>query len=285
MPARLAPARIVRCIGDSPSTGGLARLRARAGAATSSTLQHGIHGLRFSLHRTRVFLAGRLNPSTFLGLHLTIGLIVVAAAIWFFSALVDSVLDNATLVRWDIATDAWIHARVTPGGTGVFHVITRLGSPGAMTVLAIIGAVVLIARGRPTMFVTWVAAFAGGGILDRVLKMLVHRSRPLYATEHLRNVTFSFPSGHAMGSMIGILMLLHALWIFRIVRGPARAIVAVAGAVFVALVGISRVYLGVHYPSDVFGGWAVGAAWMGLCVSIAGIVLHRRGISVTSRAQ
>jgi len=241
--------------------------------------------LRFSLHRTRAFLADRLNPSTFLGLHLTIGLIAVAAALWLFSALVDSVLDNATLVRWDIATDAWIHARVTPRGMAVFDVVTRLGSPDAMAVLAIVGALVLLARGRPTMFVTWVAAFAGGGTLERVLKLLVHRSRPLYAASQLRDPTFSFPSGHAMGSMIGILMLLHALWIFRVVRGPARAIVAIAGAVFVALVGVSRVYLGVHYPSDVFGGWAVGAAWMGLCVSIAGIVLHRRGISVTSRAR
>lgn len=240
--------------------------------------------MRFSLHRTRAFLTERLNPSTFLGLHLTVGLIVVAAAIWLFSALVDSVLDNATLVRWDIATDAWIHVHVTPRGTDVFALVTRLGSPGAMAMLAIIGGVILVARGRPTMFVTWIAAFAGGGILERVLKMLVHRSRPLYAAEHLRNPTFSFPSGHAMGSMIGILMLLHALWIFRIVRGPARVLVAIAGAVFVALVGLSRVYLGVHYPSDVLGGWAVGAAWMGLCVSIAGIVLHRRGISVTSRA-
>lgn len=240
--------------------------------------------MRFSLHRLRAFLEARVNPSTFLGLHLTVGLIAVAGAIWLFSALLDAVLDNATLVRWDIATDAWIHARVTDTGTTIFSFVTRFGSPNAMAMLGIAGVVVLLLRGRRTMLITWVAAFAGGLIIERVLKALVHRSRPLYAAHHMHDPSFSFPSGHAMGSMIGILMLLHALWIFRVVRGPARTIAAIVGAAFVALVGFSRVYLGVHYPSDVLGGWAIGAAWMAICVSIAGVVLHRRGILVTSRA-
>lgn len=235
--------------------------------------------------RARAFLAARLNPSTFLGLHLTVGLLASAAAIWIFSALLDAVLDNATLVRWDIAADAWIHVHVTPAGTSFFGVMSRLGSPAAMTALAIVGAAILLVRGRPTMLVTWIAAFAGGGILERLLKTLVHRTRPIFAAEHLHDPTFSFPSGHSMGSMIGITMLLHALWIFRIVRGRMRIVVAILGVAFVALVGISRVYLGVHYPSDVLGGWAAGAAWMAACVTIAGVVLHRRGISVTSRAR
>src|SRR4051794_2308082 len=112
-----------------------------------------LHAFRISrrltsaLSRTGDFLAARLSQSTFLGLHLTLGLIGMAAAIWLFSALLDAVLDNATLVRWDIATDRWVHAHVTPTGTAMFSDISKIGSPGAMTVLAIVGCLTLLLRG------------------------------------------------------------------------------------------------------------------------------------------
>src|SRR5436190_24358745 len=80
----------------------------------------------------RAFAAARFDRNRHLGLHLTVGLFTGIAAVWAFSKLLDAVLDNATLVRWDIATDASIHARVTAGGVAFFETVSRLGSPTSM---------------------------------------------------------------------------------------------------------------------------------------------------------
>jgi membrane-associated phospholipid phosphatase len=231
--------------------------------------------------RVRRFLEQRLDPSTFLGLHLTLGLIVAAGAVWLFASLLDGVLDNALLVRFDQFADRMIHSQTTPAGLTIFTFITRLGSPVAMAIVAVIGVVYLLLRGWPTLLVTWIAAFVGGGLLERVLKGVVHRSRPPYGTQFLNGTSFSFPSGHAMGSIIGCGMVLYVLFVSRQITGRMKTLFASVAAVFVILVGASRIYLGVHYPSDVLGGWAAGAAWLAACISVAGVALHRRGFSLS----
>jgi undecaprenyl-diphosphatase len=236
-----------------------------------------------SLARAREFLARRLDTSTFLGLHLTLSLGVAAAGVWLFASLVDAVLDNALLVRFDKFADRMIHAQATSAGLAFFNFMSRIGSPVAMTVLAIVGALYLLMRGWPTLLVTWIGAFAGGGLIERLLKAVVHRSRPPYGTAFLNNTSFSFPSGHAMGSIIGCVMVLYVLVVTSRPSGGVRTLLYCAAAVFVILVGASRVYLGVHYPSDVVGGWTAGAAWAAVCIGVAGVVLHRRGFSLSSR--
>jgi len=230
----------------------------------------------------RKFLERRLDTSTFLGLHLTLGLVVVAGALWLFASLLDAVLDNAFLVRFDKFADRMIHAQTTPAGLAFFNFMSRVGSPVAMTILAIVGGIYLLARRWPTLFVTWVAAFAGGGLLERLLKAVVHRTRPPYGTQYLTGNSFSFPSGHAMASIIGCGMLVYLLFVSRQLGRGGHAVAIGAAAIFVMLVGASRIYLGVHYPSDVLGGWAAGAAWLAICISVAGIVLHHRGFTLSS---
>ncbi|HVX39461.1 MAG TPA: phosphatase PAP2 family protein [Gemmatimonadaceae bacterium] len=228
--------------------------------------------------RLRSFISARVDSRSYLGLHLTLGLVVGVLAIWAFSALLDAVLDNATLVRFDVASVNWIHAHATPGGTAFFLTVTNAGSPRAMTILAIGGGIALVMMRRWVSLTTWTAAFVGSVIIERVIKLAVHRSRPPYGARYLINHSYSFPSGHAMGSFVGIGMLLYVLARFWHPPHIWRAIAMVCGVAFVALVGFSRIYLGVHYPSDVLGGWAVSAAWMAVCVSGRGIVLHRRGV-------
>lgn len=229
--------------------------------------------------RLRAFVAARLDSRSYLGLHLTVGLIVAVLAIWAFSALLDAVLDNATLVRFDVWAVNWIHARATSRGLDVFSAISNAGSPRAMTILAIGGAIALIMMRRRVALTTWIAAFVGSTVIENVIKLAVHRSRPPYGAKYLINHSYSFPSGHAMASFIGVGMLLYTLGLFWHPRRPWRTIVTVLGICFVLLVGFSRLYLGVHYPSDVLGGFTASAAWMAVCVSGMGIVLHRRGIA------
>ena len=202
-----------------------------------------------------------------------VGLGVFLGASWLFAGLLDAVLDNAALVRWDEAIAAAVHARITPTGLRVMGLITHLGAATIMVPLAIAGVTVLW-KGRRTLAIGWMAATAGGVALDTVLKLAVHRTRPVYGAEFLHGHSYSFPSGHAMGAMIGYGMLSYALT-RTVVTGPARRALShgVAAAAVLA-VGVSRVYLGVHYPSDVLGGYAAGLAWLAVCVT---------GIEVTQR--
>jgi undecaprenyl-diphosphatase len=227
--------------------------------------------------RIRGFLAARLESKTYLGLHLTISLIVACGGIWLLSALIDAVLDNATLVRLDLATDAWIHARVSAAGLHFFVIMTDIGSPAAMTVLAIVGGLVLLLRRRPRTLVAWTAAFAGGFAIENILKRAVHRTRPPYGAAYLSGHSFSFPSGHATGSLIGYTMLAYVLIIHWRTSRPLRTAIVAVAALIVLLVGISRIYLGVHYPSDVLGGWVTAAVWVAVCLSAVGVALHRSG--------
>lgn len=229
-----------------------------------------------ALPRLRTILKDRLNPKSYLGLHLTIGLAVAALGIWLFSTLLDAVLDNDALVRWDMAADAAIHARMTPPDLRIVDAVTQLGSPVAMAILGVAGAVLLWRAGRRTLLIGWSAAFVGGAIIGQVLKLAVHRTRPVYGAAYLHGQSFSFPSGHAMGSIIGYGMLLYVLRQVWPQGGTRRRAADMLAALFIFVIGLSRILLGVHYPSDVLGGWAAGAAWMAVCITGVGIAHHRQ---------
>ncbi|MDQ6635598.1 MAG: phosphatase PAP2 family protein [Gemmatimonadota bacterium] len=217
----------------------------------------------------------RLDPHFYLGLHLTVGLVAAVLGIWLFGAVLDAVLANERLVRWDIATDAAIHSRMTMRDLRAADVMTQLGAPVTMALLGLGGAVFLWHARRTIALVGWLAAFGGGLLIDMTLKAAVHRPRPTYGAAYLHGHTYSFPSGHSMGSIIGygmLLYLVHHAWAGRTtVRGAAY----VATVAIILLIGLSRILLGVHYPSDVLGGWAAGLAWMAVCMTGVSIAQQR----------
>lgn len=168
----------------------------------------------------------------------------------------------------------WMHRHATPVGMAVCVAISHLGSPLAMTLLAFAGAFALAALDEWIVLSGWVAAFSGAAFLDRWLKLAIHRPRPAYAAALLHHPTWSFPSGHAMGSLVGYGMLAYVL-VLR-VGGPRRTktLIVLGAALLIAAIGVSRLYLGVHYLSDVLGGYAAGMLWLSLC--IVGVEMARR---------
>ena len=235
------------------------------------------------LERLQRFLRNRLNPETYVGLHLTVSLVVAGLAIWLSGALLEAVLDNATVVRLDIAAATWIHSRARPTGLFVSEIISEIGSPTTMGVIAVIGGAILPMRRRATMLVTWVAVFAGGGSLEKLLKIVVHRTRPAFTPTPPVEQSLSFPSGHTMMCAIGMGMMVYALTVPRHMPRPWRGILIGLAVSLVFAVGISRVYLGAHYPSDVLGGFAFGTAWVSVCVAVSGVAHHRRGRSLARK--
>ena len=126
------------------------------------------------------------------------------------------------------------------------------------------------------MLIGWLAAFIGGNLIDLMLKNGVGRSRPTFGAAYLHGHSYSFPSGHAMGSMIGYSMLVYVLSLYWRPPRPWPRVVSITAGLIVLAIGVSRIYLGVHYPSDVIGGFAGGAGWAAVCVSGIGIALHHR---------
>ena len=120
-----------------------------------------------------------------------------------------------------------------------------------------------------------IAAVVGGTLLSTALKMGFERPRPDLVPHGTRIYTASFPSGHAMLSAVTYLTL-GALLARVQKRRRVKALLLGLAILITLLVGMSRVYLGVHWPSDVLAGWCVGAAWAALCWFVA-LQLQRRG--------
>lgn len=153
--------------------------------------------------------------------------------------------------------------------------ITGLGGYAILTLLTIAAVAYLLMTGRRAAALLVLAAIVGGTLLSTGLKMGFERPRPDLVPHATRIYTASFPSGHAMLSAITYLTLGALLTRVEKSRRIKAFIMGLAIAMTL-LVGISRVYLGVHWPSDVLAGWSVGAAWAALCWFVA-LQLQRRG--------
>lgn len=229
--------------------------------------------------RAWAFVVARFTPGEFLGLHLTLGLLVSLGALWLFGGVTEDVVHHDPLTRVDVALAGWLRAHATPLGDRIAVAVSLLGSPVAMAALAVVVALLLAWRHRWIVLAGWVAAFGGGGVLDWALKEVIRRPRPGGAAAFYHGASFSFPSGHAMGSLIGYGML--AYLIAGSIRGHPRARVAViaAAALLVLAIGCSRLYLGVHYFSDVVAGYAAGLVWLTACTSGVEVALAQRELA------
>jgi undecaprenyl-diphosphatase len=222
----------------------------------------------------RRFWGARVDRHSAVGRRLTVSVVVLGLAVWAFSGLLEEVLDNAWLVQADRQVYMWSHEHVSTAGLAIFNVITALGSIGAWIVVAAVA--LWLWHGRHTLLLSaWVGTNVGGGVLQWILKTFIHRARPEYAAVYLHGHSYSFPSGHAMQSTITYVMLVFILSrASRHWHEHRRALLMCASAL-VLLIGFSRLYLGVHYVSDVVGGFVAGTAWLALTLIVLGIADDR----------
>jgi undecaprenyl-diphosphatase len=209
-------------------------------------------------------------------------LVISVAALWVFGGVTEDVIHHDPLVQFDVTLIDWFHRHTTSFGFRTFAAISWLGSPGLMTSVAILVAFLLAVRHRWLLLSGWTAALAGAGVLDVALKNTIQRPRPMDAATVLYGHSYSFPSGHALGSLIGYGMLAYLLAVFWAKRRQTQVAIFAAAGVLVAAIGFSRLYLGVHYFSDVIGGYAAGVLWLSTCITALEIarrqpaIRHRR---------
>lgn len=186
-----------------------------------------------------------------------IGLLFVGMLVplWVFAELADEVHEMERFVFDD---PILLHANglAGPGLDGFFVVVSKLGYEGVIAVdLVLVLTLLALKHWREAIFAA--TAFLGSSLLNVGAKQFFQRDRPTLWESISPEDTFSFPSGHAMGSMTLVMTAILLAWPSRW-RWP----VLLLASAFALLVGYSRVYLGVHFPSDILAGWMAGTAWV-----------------------
>jgi undecaprenyl-diphosphatase len=152
--------------------------------------------------------------------------------------------------------------------------VTALGGTGVPALILLIVVGYLALEGRYDAIALIVVATAGGGVLSELLKWWFARKRP-EIVPHLVNVgSASFPSGHSLLAVVTYLTLGAVLARF-VPRRRSRTYCIVVSLLLALLIGLSRVYLGVHYPTDVLAGWSAGLAWALPCWLVARYLQYR----------
>jgi undecaprenyl-diphosphatase len=194
---------------------------------------------------------------------LAVGWMLLAAAA--FGHIAEDYLTNDPLARWDVEFARWLAGGRTTAATDVFRAVTFFGSAACVFGLAAVVSLALYRRRRRLEAVLVALVVVGAEVLNVILKLTFHRPRPEFALVHLD--TYSFPSGHAMMSTALYGTLAYLAW--GRVRTPRRqALLILGAAVFVGSICFSRLYLGVHYLSDVLAGVAGGVFWLAASVAL-----------------
>jgi undecaprenyl-diphosphatase len=224
--------------------------------------------------RLRRFLAARFSPEGEFGLHLTVGAALMLLAAWLFSHVAAEVQSGAGITRLDVQLAHWFHDRASPGFTHFMLAVTHLHSVPGILGMGLVFAAFLYRRGERGWLAAVLLTLPTGMVLNVLLKHAFQRARPQFDDPLLTLSTYSFPSGHTASATI--LWGLLACWLASGKPRPQSMMILLAALCIVALVGLSRMYLGVHYLSDVLAALAEGVAWLALCITSLTTLRRRR---------
>jgi undecaprenyl-diphosphatase len=212
------------------------------------------------------FLQARLSPRGYLGLHLTIGALVLIGSAWLFGGITEDIMYGDPLAVIDVRVSDWLHARMAPPLTTAMLLVTQLGSTLFVSVATLLIALLLLSRRQQYELVTLIVAVCGGMLLNVLLKMAFHRHRASFNDPVISITGYSFPSGHAMAATV-FYGVLASLAVRKLRDWRWRVLAVILAALIVLLIGLSRIYFGAHYLSDVLAAMAEGVAWLAICLT------------------
>jgi undecaprenyl-diphosphatase len=253
----------------SPSTVAATERRSRARGHLGFFWNFCYRGLRrMGSHAEKFYLT--------LGVFLLVGIVIAIAGTLVFAELGEWVKKGYTQ-HLDVAALQWLGAHHTPLLTTIMTEVTPLGTGIVVMTTVGVTAAFLWHTEHKISAQLLLAATAGNIILNNVLKLYFDRARPSVFEWQTHAASSSFPSGHAMSATVVYGTVAYLLARLQ-KHGWSRAITLVTAIVMIALICLTRLYLGVHYPSDVLGGIVVGLAWAAFCMATleASLVLARR---------
>jgi membrane-associated phospholipid phosphatase len=200
------------------------------------------------------------GPAGSAGRLFLIGLAASIVSVALFAWLADSVADN-DVIALDASIRDFVHRHATPRLTVVMRVASAIGAPAVLTALSAAAVAVLLRRRRRRAAFLFLITMIGGLLIDAALKLGFHRTRPVSFFGTPLPDSYSFPSGHALISVC-FFGSLAALATVRMRSRAMRVSIRLAAAAIALAIGLSRIYLGVHYPSDVIAGFAAAVIWV-----------------------
>lgn len=210
------------------------------------------------------------------GVFLVVGALIAIIGTIGFTELAERVLAGGTQA-FDVAILQWLHQHQHPLITQLMIEMTYLGTGSVVVVVVGVAALFLWHTEHKHSARLLLAATIGNLLLNGALKLVYHRARPSVFAWQTEAMSSSFPSGHAMSATVVYGTV--AYLVIRLQKHHWAKMLTFAGAVLlILLVCLTRLYLGVHYPSDVIGGMIVGLAWAAFCMATleASLVLARR---------
>jgi membrane-associated phospholipid phosphatase len=199
---------------------------------------------------------------------LVIGLLVAVLCLGIFVSTAEDITEQDPIVHIDQAIANELHQQglQTPTLISFYKVISAVGLPGVWVMGIIVGFIFAMRR-QWLHLVVWAVTLIGGILVNNIIKLAFARPRPFFPDPFVVEQQFSFPSGHAMMAVIGFGMLAYVLLIP--LKNRSLSICIVFGILLlILLIGISRIALGVHFFSDVIGGYAAGGVWLALCITV-----------------
>ena len=214
------------------------------------------------------------KASVFLEVAVLVSLAAAVCSGVAFAWVAQEMVEGSTL-RFDLAVRGWVHGFASPGMTVTMKAFSFAGSYVLVAAFAI--ALLIFWKQRWRRGLTWLLVTMGGAlVLDLALKYAFHRPRPVPffgVAPH----SWSFPSGHSLFSFC-IYGVLAGLLIARVKSWPLKIAIWCAAAALIGMIGLSRIYLGVHYPSDVLAGYLAAAVWVTAMVSLDRVRSARKRI-------
>ena len=199
-------------------------------------------------------MAERLGP------RMGIGLLAAAIVMVLFAVLANEVLEGETQ-HFDDAVRMTVYGVASPHATSVLYAVTQLGSPLLLIPGTLVCSLLFLHLRRIRGAILLTLTMVGVTLLNWILKAVFQRPRPLPFFGLTTPTSYSFPSGHALAAFC-FYGALAALVTARLRSPLLRALVWAGAAVVIVAVGFSRLYLGMHYPSDIVAGYATGFVWV-----------------------
>ena len=226
------------------------------------------------LHRLSVFWLHNIYPriAPLVATVGTVGLATCLLIVFVLSKLIKEVLEREAF-NFDTTLLLWLHQFSNPILDRVMLTITELGNPRVVVPVAAISLAILWLQRYRQEAKIFAIACLGGAILNTGMKLAFSKSRPELWHRLIAETSFSFPSGHALGSMV-----LYGFLAYVLARHYPKysRIIYILAAIAITAIGLSRLYLGVHWPTDVIAGYGIGFLWLRVCILMLQLQKMRR---------
>ena len=228
---------------------------------------------RYGLRRPE----SRRPPLTYLVGYMSLGFLLIAGSAALFVEIAGLLGNGKTLGQLDQVLSDTLRATLSTDSVLVFAALTHLGDPLTLTVLGAVVAILLAWQRCYGLCISWIFALAGNAVLNPFLKNIFQRIRPVHDEGRIFADGWSFPSGHTSGSVVSYGMLAYVLVRLLPPRWSGARMPAVMLMVAIAFTtGISRVFIQVHFASDVLAGFASGTAWLAMCIGASELARYRQ---------